>query len=240
MRPLALIALLPLAACNMSSDDGKPGIAGTGSGGERSYAARDFTAVELRGPDDVDVRVGSGFSVRAEGDSDVLDRLKIERDGDKLRVGRIKGAFQWGDSKGAKVFVTMPRLAEAAIAGAGDLHVDRVEGSGFEGSIAGSGDLAVGALVVETAKLSIAGSGTLTAAGTATALDASIKGSGDIAADRLAATRADVSIAGAGSVRAAVDGPAKVSIMGVGDVDLGPKARCTTSKTGTGEVRCGG
>ena len=35
------------------------------------------------------------------------------------------------------------------------------------------------------------------------------------------------------------DGPADISMMGSGDVDVGPDARCKTSKMGTGTVRCG-
>jgi len=30
-----------------------------------------------------------------------------------------------------------------------------------------------------------------------------------------------------------------VSLVGSGDVDLGPQARCSISKTGSGDVRCG-
>jgi len=41
-------------------------------------------------------------------------------------------------------------------------------------------------------------------------------------------------------VKATVDGPAQVSIMGSGDVDLGAKAKCDVHKVGSGEVRCGG
>jgi len=36
-----------------------------------------------------------------------------------------------------------------------------------------------------------------------------------------------------------VTGNATVSLMGSGDVDLGAGAHCTTTKMGSGEVRCG-
>ncbi|MGJ3628795.1 hypothetical protein AB5I41_21315 [Sphingomonas sp. MMS24-JH45] len=71
MRTILLAALLPLASCGNMGDGDTGGIQGTGSGDARSFAAADFTRVELAGSDDVDVRVGPAFSVRAEGASGV-------------------------------------------------------------------------------------------------------------------------------------------------------------------------
>lgn len=241
MRSFALALLIPLAACgNSFGEDTAPGIAGEGSGGARSYAVTDFTRVALRGPDDVDVRVGGAFSVRAVGDPKVLERLKIEKVGDTLRVGRVRSAgFSLGSDKGAKIHVTMPRIDAAELAGSGDLAVNRAESERFSAALAGSGDLTLAAVAARSADFSIAGSGRLNAAGAADDLKIDIAGSGDVDAGGLTASRADVSIAGSGDVRAAVNGPAKVSIMGSGNVDLGPKARCTISKMGSGTVRCG-
>lgn len=247
MRPVALmaalIAALPLLACSYhSDDDSKPGVAGSGTGTSRNYAVADFTGVDLRGSDDVDIRVGTGFSVRAEGPSAELDKLKIEKVGDTLRIGRINGSgFQWGGGshKGVTVFVTMPRIAEAAIAGSGNMSVDRVDGQSFKGESAGSGDLDVASLNVQTGDFSIAGSGGMKLKGSSRHLKIAIAGSGDVDAGGLKAEGADVSVAGSGGVRADVTGPAQVSVMGSGDVDLGSGAKCSTSKMGSGDVHCG-
>ncbi|QNA85822.1 DUF2807 domain-containing protein [Sphingomonas sp. So64.6b] len=244
MRLFTLIAALPLAACSYGSDaaDSKPGLPGSGSSTTRTFAVTDFDQVDLRGSDDVDIRVGTGFSVRAEGASEELDKLKIEKVGSTLKVGRINGTgFNWGGGKhnGVKVFVTMPRIAQAGIAGSGNLAIDRVEGQSFTGETAGSGNLAVAALNVQTAKFSIAGSGNMSLTGTAKQLSMEIAGSGDIDAGGVKAEGASVSIAGSGSAKADVAGPADVSVMGSGDVDLGKGAKCKTSKMGSGEVRCG-
>jgi hypothetical protein len=243
MRLIALIAVLPLAACSYAADhDSKPGIAGSGTGSSRSFAVADFTSVDLRGSDNVDVRVGTGFSVRAEGPSAELDKLKIEKVGDTLRVSRLNDSFHWGGNshKGVTVFVTMPRIAEANLAGSGDMTVDRVDGQSFTGNSAGSGDLDVAALSVQAGDFSIAGSGSIKAKGSAKHLKMAIAGSGDIDAGGVKAEGADVSVAGSGGVRADVTGPAQVSVMGSGDVDLGSGAKCTTSKMGSGDIHCGG
>ncbi len=243
MREWILLAAIPLAACGVAaSGNDTRGEAATGIGSSRSFDIAGFTAVDLRGSDDVDVKVGSNFSVRAEGPSEELDQLEIRKDGQTLKVGRKdRTGISWGsrDGKGVKVFVTMPSIAGASVAGSGDMAVDRVAGSQFGGTVAGSGDLTVGRIAVDTASLSIAGSGGISVTGEAKRLSMSVAGSGDIDAPRLKAASADVTIAGSGGVTAEVDGPAKVAIMGSGDATLGARARCSTTKLGSGEVRCG-
>lgn len=241
-RSVLALAPVALAACSIGgdSDAQTPGVAAQGSGDARSYAVADFDMIDLRGSDDVDVRVGSGFSVRAEGDSDVLDRLRITREGQTLRIDRKRDkSFNWSGGN-AKVLVTMPRIAGAKVAGSGDVAIDRAEGARFDGAIAGSGGLAVAALQVDEARLSIAGSGDMAAKGSAQRLDVSIAGSGNFDAPELKTQAAKVSVAGSGNVRAELDGEGEVRIAGSGDVDLGKAARCTVRANGSGSVRCGG
>lgn len=234
----ATVALLPLAAC--ANHDDAPGIPGSGSGGTRSYAVDGFTAISLAASDDVAVSVGPGFSVRAEGSGDVLDKLRIEKTGDTLRIGRRRSGWFGGMSNGsAKVYVTMPAITAASLAGSGDLAVDRASGDALALSLAGSGNLSVAAIAVRRAEVSIAGSGNVSAAGDADELRVKIAGAGDVRAGQLKVRGADVSIAGSGGVHAAVNGHATVNIMGSGDVDLGPNATCETKTMGSGRVRCG-
>ncbi|WP_374945266.1 head GIN domain-containing protein [Sphingomonas sp.] len=243
MRRSIFAALTPivLAACSIGgsgdADAQGPGAPASGSGNARTFAVADFDTVDLRGADDVDVRVGSGFSVRAEGPSDMLDQLRVTRDGKSLRIDRR--GFHWGSGT-VKVLVTMPQIAGAKVSGSGDVAIDRVEGERFDGAIAGSGGLAIAAMQVNAASLSIAGSGDVKAAGTARRLTVDIAGSGNVDAADLRSNGAKVSVAGSGNVRAGVTGDAQVDLAGSGDVDLGPGARCTTRSHGSGTVRCGG
>lgn len=235
---IALLAAGSLAACSTGDTD-IPGIAPTGSGTTRSYAVDGFSTISLSGSDDVDVRAGTAFSVRAEGPVDELDRLRITKDGETLDIGRKRNGWRFGSQDTITVYVTLPRLAEANIAGSGTMTVDRIDGSRFEANIAGSGDLNIAALTTEDAAVSIAGSGDVRAGGAVQQLKASIAGSGSLDAAGLRATRAEVSVAGSGSARAAVTGEATVEVKGSGDVDLGAAARCTVAKRGSGSVRCG-
>ena len=132
-RPILAVPLLaalavPVAACSVTWDgDDAAGdaVAAQGSGGSRTYAVRDFDLVALGGVGDVEVRVGGDWSVTATGAPAALDKLLIERDGDTLKLGRKRG-MQWGKSEKIRFTVTMPRIEEASIGGAGSITVDRV------------------------------------------------------------------------------------------------------------------
>lgn len=239
---IPLLLAVPLAACSFQSGASEPGVPGTGTGSARTFAVDGFTAVALRGSDDVDVRAGTGFSVRAVGPSAELDTLAIARVGDTLRIGRKNGGFGWsgGSHRDVKVHVTLPRVTAASIAGSGNMTIDRVEGQAFEAADAGSGDLNIAILAAQQAKFSLAGSGSVQVVGKVDRLTVSLAGSGDFTAPGLKASSAKVSLAGSGDVRADVTGPASVSSAGSGDIDLGTGARCSTSKVGSGAVHCGG
>jgi len=238
MRSIALLALIPLAAC---SGDGDAKTAASGVNGSKTFAIDGFSAVDSTGPDDVDVRVGSGFSVRAEGDTGIMQRLEIVKNGDTLEIRRKSNSgFSWGSGKRAhlKVYITMPRITAASTTGSGDMAIDHVEGDAFKVAATGSGDTSIASMAVQRVEFSLTGSGNVTTGGSAKSGSFSIQGSGDIDAAKLTLTQADISVMGSGNVSAAVAGPAKVDVMGSGDVTLTGGAKCTTSKVGSGNVTC--
>lgn len=236
MRSMILAALLPLVACGNNANIEGQEVPAQGSGATRTYAVRDFTAVKLAGSDDIDVRVGGSFSVRAEGDPQILAKLTISRDGDRLIVSR-----RWSGTRGnARVYVTLPKLTAASLDGSGDLTIDQVRGGGFDARLAGSGNLRIAQVAADSLALSLAGSGNIATSGQTGQLSLNLAGSGNVDATGLVAREAAIKSAGSGNIRATVRGPATVSLVGSGDVDLGGGARCTVRKAGSGTVRCGG
>lgn len=235
---LFLASVLVLAACG--SADAQRGEAGSGgNAGQRSYQLSGFNSVSLSGSQDVIVQVGPDFSVRAEGDSEMLDRLDLKVKGESLQIGMKQG--NWLDFRNRSkttIHVTLPMIVAASVAGSGDMRIDRAEGDSFSAAVAGSGDLDVGALRVGQASFSIAGSGGIRASGAAGRASTSVAGSGDIDASRLEAQTASIAIVGSGDVRARVMRQADVSITGSGDVTISGPARCSVSKRGSGSVQC--
>ena len=233
-------AMILLAGCGVGNAQER---APDTTAGTRSFPVAGFDKVALRGADDVKVRIGDRASVTATGPADVLEQLEAEVKGGQLSLGRKRNGLglSLGGPRGHAVFtVTLPRLSAAALAGSGDMEIDRVDGPSFEGAVAGSGNLRVAAIRADAAKFEIAGSGNAVVAGTARAIDVAIAGSGDMDAAALKSERAKISIAGSGNVRAGVAQDADISIVGSGDVEIIGSAKCRVSKLGSGNVRCAG
>ena len=233
---LAAIGLLT-SACHVGADaeerDPGPEVS-------RSYQVGAFSKLAVAGPYEVNVVSGGHGGITAKGGSSLLDETDVVVEGDTLKImpKKHKGVrFNW--KRGKAIFtVNAAALRGAAIAGSGDISVDRVAGD-FEGEVAGSGDLKLGSVAGGKVKLAIAGSGGVSAAGKADSVDLSIAGSGDIDTRGLASRTADVSIAGSGNVTANASESADVSIMGSGNVEVTGGAKCKVSKAGSGNVRCG-
>lgn len=246
MMRLAAILMsgLAVAACSMGAnaqeDEGSAGRSGTPV--QKSFALSGFDAVGSAGSQDVIVTVGGQHSVRAEGDSEVIERLDIKVEDGTLKIGHKKGSnwpIGWGkDRPKTRIFVTLPAIRSAAVAGSGDMKIDKVQGDAFAASVAGSGDIEIAQMQVGEAKFSVAGSGDIKAAGTAQRSSASVAGSGDIDAGGVQVRTASVSIAGSGDIRIHASETADISIVGSGDVEVGGSARCNVNKRGSGEVRC--
>ena len=232
----AIAASAVLSGCHVRAGEGG------GSTVSRNYQVGNFQTIEVAGPYDVEVRTGSNPSVAAHGSQKLLERTVVEVEGDKLVIHPENNHsffhFGWSNHGKATFTVTVPKLSGATIAGSGDIHVDRVEGSQFEGSVAGSGGITVANFDVQQLKLSIAGSGGVKGSGKAKSAVYDIAGSGGIDGSGIVAEQAKVSIAGSGDVKAHATGTADVSIMGSGDVDVSGGAKCTVSKAGSGNVRC--
>jgi len=212
------------------------------SGAQRSYNVGSFDSVSAGGPANVIVKVGGAPSVRAEGAPELLDRLEVVVEDGDLEIRpkwEYRRNFNWNDQRRATFYVTAPALEAAAVAGSGDMSVDRVQGEEFSGSVAGSGNLNIASVQVQRARFSIAGSGDLSARGSAARSNVSIAGSGSVKLQDLATRTAAVSIAGSGDVDMRAEEEVDVSIVGSGDVNVTGNARCSVNRIGGGNVRCG-
>jgi hypothetical protein len=239
MRGAILIPVLMLGACSMGEASESTG---KGQQGTRDFPVGAFDRISLTGSPNVVVTVGGAPSVRAEGDSAVLEKLEIKVENGVLGIGFRKGDWSLGwrkDHGPVTIRVSAPSLAGAEVAGSGDMKIDKVEGAGFVADIAGSGEIELASLRARNASFSIAGSGGVTARGAADTADFEIAGSGDVRAAGLQVKRAKVSIAGSGNVETQAVESAAVDIMGSGDVVVTGGGKCSVNKMGSGDVRCG-
>lgn len=232
----AALAALGLSACSIGrAESAGPSIS-------RNYDVGAFTALEVAGPFDVKVATGKAVSVSANAPQKLLDATEVVVKDGKLLIRPTNknwfGGMSWSSKEPSTFTITVPSLERAAIAGSGDIEIDRVAGERFGGSIAGSGSLRLPQVAVQEIGLSIAGSGEMTAAGQAQRASYNIAGSGDLDASGLRTVDANAKISGSGDIKAQATGTAKASIAGSGDIAITGGARCQTSKNGSGDIRC--
>lgn len=206
------------------------GLALTGCGGSASAPAitesaqlsgvANFDAITLTSGDSVEVRRGADYAVRIDGPAGSRERLMIRREGNALRIGRREQGLWVADPAAARIVVTMPAIHAATLSGSGDITIDQA-GDPFAATLGGSGDMTIGQLQGDRARLTVSGSGTIAAAGSVRTLALTTTGSGDIDARQVQAGEATLSVAGSGSAT------------------LGPGARCTIRRVGTGAAHCG-
>lgn len=221
--PALILALLSAA----------PAVAAT-----RDYPARGFDKVELKSAATVAITAGPHFAVHAEGDPALLPHLTADVHGNTLVLGWIEGGSVRGNND-LHVSITMPRVAGAAISGAGTMTIDRVDAPQFAGAIGGAGTIRIAELRAPRTSLSMGGTGQIVAAGRTARLEANVSGVGTIDAANLAADAGSFAMSGTGHISARVNGPAAINLSGMGSVVVAGNAQCAVQKSGLGSVRCG-
>lgn len=235
-KALVLVPVLLLGGCHAAFGEESHGRT------SRSFQVGGFDKIALAGASDVEVRTGAVPSVRAEGSREALDRLDIRVENGELRIGRRADAgwrLGFVREHHVRIFVTVPALAGVAVAGSGDVQVDKVAGARFDGAITGSGDIAVQQMEVGEASFSITGSGDVRVSGKAGKARFSTAGAGDTHAGGLETGTASVSVMGSGNVQVHATQSADINIMGSGDVHVAGTRNCNIHKAGSGDAQCG-
>lgn len=206
----------------------------------RVYLVDNFSKVSLALPVDVNVQFGSKCEVKAVGPASDIEAIVVEKDGSSLILKTNRKFLPHRFNKETKIFVTLPALEKASIAGSGDIYVRGcVTGNSFSISIAGSGDVAVEKLTVDKFSVSIAGSGDVEvkSKSTAAACSYTVAGSGDIECRNVVAREAKVRVAGSGDAEVYATDSFDADIVGSGDVVCGGNPKnVKKTKMGSGSI----
>lgn len=214
------------------------GLAGAAQAANRSWTPERFDSIEVGGDYEVSVVTGDRLSVRAQGDERELERMQVRVVDGSLQIKPRPGDS--GMSRGpVRVQVVSPPLKAASLSGSGEISIDRVTGREFAGSVSGSGDMMLRQVDVRSLALSASGSGDMVASGRCNDLAASVSGSGDARLAGLRCGNMAGEVSGSGTLDAFASGAAVISAAGSGNVTVRGGARCTVSRAGSADVRCG-
>lgn len=269
MRPLlalTLVAAAALAGCAIivAPNDGdvslhtvfsKDTVVGDGKlVVEQRAVAAGLTELDMSGPLQVEVRVGSTPSLQLEADSNLLPLIRTESNGTALRVW-VQGSVR--TNNGLRVIYTTPQLGQIRASGSGRLVASGFNGgaltlsksgsgesqlSGKVGSLnmqlSGSGSVNASALQSGNANLELSGSGSLTMGEVrGDALNVKVRGSGALQASG-AATNVNARVSGSGGVNlmAVASERADLATNGSGDISARAKQSLVAQTNGSGSI----
>ena len=116
--------------------------AGAASAEEKTYSLTGFEGVSASAGTHVEVKTNPEFSIRAVGDPDAIERLKVELNGKTLEIGRKPG-INWGRSGKLIVYVTLPDLKALSVSSGAHVNAAGVNGGPFalDGSSGGHAEV---------------------------------------------------------------------------------------------------
>jgi hypothetical protein len=207
---------------------------------ERRMMVTSFDRVRVEGPFAVEVRRGPTPAAVTRGDPRALDGIDVRVE-DRTLVVRpsANGWGGWPDarSEAPRVLVTLPRLIDLRVTGAGSARAERLEGLEATLALTGAGRIEVAQVETDRLNATLIGSGSLALAGTARTARLVNNGVGSIEAERLAVRDLTLQSESAGDTRAAASETARVVATGTGSVSVTGGAACTIS--GPAPIRCG-
>lgn len=198
----------------------------------------DYESVHLKGSWDVQLVKGTEGELKITGESNLLEYIITDVDGNKLTI-QSKDGYSLNTSFNKSIVITVPfkDLNGIYLSGSGDITTsDVVKSEDLEVLVSGSGDVNV-TLEAKNLKGKVTGSGDLVLKGKTMNFECSVTGSGDVSAYGVQANNVDASVTGSGDIQVIALESIRGRITGSGDIDYkGNPATKDTKVLGSGDI----
>jgi hypothetical protein len=229
-----LLILVGFSSCRFIS--GKR-VRGNGTVITQDRTPGDFRGVRSKGSFDIYLATGPVASVRLEGESNILEYIETEIEGNALVI-ETRDGFNLSPKRDVKIYVTAPSFSQVKVYGSGDIVSQNklTASEAMDFGTYGSGDIKV---EVDAPRLQaeISGSGDMDLKGEVREFDGEINGSGNIKAMDLKAEQAKIGINGSGNVDSYASVKMEIQVRGSGDVRYKGPAQVVSDIKGSGSVR---
>lgn len=192
-------------------------IRGNGNVITKTRDTKDYDAIKVSGFFDVNLVKGNEGKIIVKAESNLLDYIITEVEGDELII-KLKKGTNINTKKGIYITVPFQDIDAITLNGSGDVTGDDVvTGKKLEVKLSGSGDMKL-ALDVQKVTSKLSGSGDMTLKGNANFLDTTLVGSGDFNSKDLRAKEAEVNVTGSGDSSVFVTDKINAKVIGSGDI----------------------
>lgn len=179
----------------------------------QTYDFKDFKAVNIGGVYEVDITVGSSYSISLSGNEDRMENVKVISEDGTLYLGQKSKKYKHKKShnhKGIVANITLPELDALKVSGVASGDIENVDAKDFSLSVSGVAEVNID--------------------GTCENLTARVSGVGELDARNFKCEDVDVTLSGVGEVSVYADHSVDVKASGVGNVDVYGKPDKITKK----------
>jgi len=201
----------------------------------RTYTPGDFDSIDVSGSAVIRFVQGASDEVFVEGDDELQNAVSVEVRGGRLSV-QSRSSWKFWNARRLHMTVTARDLKRLSISGAADLTATGpVQVERLRIDISGAGSTRFDQLRADQLVFQVSGAGDGRVAGAVKQLDVSISGKSQFHGEKLMSERARVSISGVGDVEVWAVQDLSISVAGVGTVDYWgtPSVRRSVSGLGT-------
>jgi Putative auto-transporter adhesin, head GIN domain len=223
---------------NWNNWGGGERIRGEGPSVTETRDAKNFKGFKSSISADITLKQTSGsYSVKIEGQKNILALLKTEVVDGMLKIGFEKG-YSINHKEPLNITIEAPSFEYLGLSGSGNVKVNgSLSGDKMTMSLSGSGDFYLDELKYSELSVGISGSGNVKMSGTAESVDLSISGSGNLKANDLKAQKARCRISGSGNLSLNVTKELDATISGSGDIRYsGNPPSVRTKVSGSGDI----
>jgi hypothetical protein len=210
-------------------------VTGSGKVVEENRNLSGFRNIELSGIGMLVLTQDGTDSVVAEGEDNILARIRTEVSGDTLRI-RTEDNVNLNPTRSLIYRVSVSEIGRMTMSGAGSLQAGDVKAESLEIVTSGAGNVNIEKLTAEELKATISGVGNMMIGGSATRQEVTLSGVGSYQAPNLDTQEATVKVTGAGGATVRVSDRLNVQISGAGNVTYIGDPQVEQKITGAGSV----
>lgn len=198
-----------------------------------------FTKINFGIAGNLQIKIGTEFSVVLEGIKGDIDEVLTEVSNDKLLIRQESWRFNFKEK--VNVYLTMPEIEALSVSGSGKAEIlDPVNGAdNLTLNVSGSGRLITTDLEADSFNSNISGSGSISVGGSGMADrgEIVISGSGNYSGGSFEIDHLNVVVSGSGSCYCKAGDSLDATISGSGNVTYAGDPKIDARTSGSGHVR---
>lgn len=216
---------------------------GAAQAAEKRLLIGSFDDVVIDGDMQIMIETGKSPSARATGDRNQLDLLKMDREGNTLRIRMASEPNQNRSktpSEPLRIFITNRHVRDILLRGNGRLDVSAIKDEGpSQINLLGSGEIKIGVLNIDKLEANITGYGKLIiGSGMVRQSSVIIDGGANFDAPGLTSRLLDLTHRGNANSNTAVQESAVIDNSGSGSIRIGGPGACFIKNPGQATITC--